>query len=90
MAAVTSRVCVHCAGITRYCEQHKWDSLKGCALFSIVGSTGPDLALAFENRLESRGYMVLNPCGVRPKMATPVVKPSRKCKKNSVNLCSKL
>jgi hypothetical protein len=36
--------------MTRYCEQHKWDSLKGCALFSIVGCVGPDLVLALENR----------------------------------------
>ena len=24
-------------GTTAYCEQHKWDNLKGCALFGIVG-----------------------------------------------------
>ena len=31
--------CPGTSGSTAYCEQHKWESLKGCALFSIVGKS---------------------------------------------------
>ena len=29
--------CEGTSGSTSFCDQHKWDALKGCALFSIVG-----------------------------------------------------
>ena len=37
-------------GSTQYCDQHKWENLKGCALFSIVGLTEPVLPIAVHNR----------------------------------------
>ena len=36
--------CQGTSGSTAYCEQHKWSSLKGCALFSIVGKYQPVVA----------------------------------------------
>ena len=32
-------------GTTAYCEQHKWDNLRGCALFGIVGKISQTLSL---------------------------------------------
>ena len=37
-------------GTTAYCEQHKWDNLKACALFSIVGSAVDAHPTASETR----------------------------------------
>ena len=37
-------------GTTAYCEQHKWDNLKACALFSIVGAAVTAHPTAFETR----------------------------------------
>ena len=35
-------------GTTAYCEQHKWDNMKACALFSIVGAAVTALPMAAE------------------------------------------
>ena len=37
MFSVAITRCEGTSGSTSHCEQHKWDALKGCALFSIVG-----------------------------------------------------
>lgn len=37
-------------GLTKYCEQHKWENLKSCALFSIQSKAGPGLPCAKEVR----------------------------------------
>jgi hypothetical protein len=37
-------------GTTAYCEQHKWDSMKACALFSIVGAAVTAHPTAAETR----------------------------------------
>ena len=37
-------------GTTAYCEQHKWDNLKACALFSIVGAAVTAHPTAAETR----------------------------------------
>ena len=46
------------SGTTTYCEQHKWDSLKGCALFTVVGQAKHEFPTGKENKL-----LVINlPC----------------------------
>ena len=37
-------------GTTAYCEQHKWDNMKACALFSIVGAAVTAHPVASETR----------------------------------------
>lgn len=47
---VASIICAGTSGTTAYCEQHKWDGLKGCALFSIVGETNQSFPVGREVR----------------------------------------
>ena len=37
-------------GTTAYCEQHKWDNIKACALFSIVGAAVNELPMGEDNK----------------------------------------
>ena len=39
------------SGTTAYCEQNKWDSLKGCALFCVVGESKNDFHIAKLNKI---------------------------------------
>ena len=48
VATITSR---GASGTTAYCEQHKWDSMKGCALFSVVGESKNNFPMGKENKL---------------------------------------
>ncbi|XP_023349141.1 uncharacterized protein LOC111717912 isoform X2 [Eurytemora carolleeae] len=48
---VAITTCPGSVGSTQYSEQHKWEHLKGCALFSIVGLSEPVLSIAVQNRL---------------------------------------
>ena len=50
--------CPGTSGSTAYCEQHKWDSLKGCALFSIVGKYQAAPATNYEWEIKINLFLI--------------------------------
>ena len=39
------------SGTTAYCEQHKWNNMKGCALFSVAGEVNYNFPTGKENKV---------------------------------------
>ena len=51
--------CPGTLGSTSYCEQHKWDSLRGCALFSIVGEFNICITLGEPSKFKKKVWNFL-------------------------------